>query len=75
MTKQDLPAPLARQKFPPLFVVESEFRVAMVRAELAFVNELVRRITEEGWGPVDVWREIQTKCADQHETKEQPTRQ
>ena len=70
MTKQDLPAPLARQKFPPLFVVESEFRLAMVRAELAFVNELVRRITEEGWGPVDVWRDIQSRCANQHETKE-----
>jgi DNA-binding PadR family transcriptional regulator len=75
MTKQDLPAPLARQKFPPLFVVESEFRLAMVRAELVFVNELVRRITEEGWGPVEVWRDIQSKCANQHETKEQPAEQ
>jgi DNA-binding PadR family transcriptional regulator len=75
MTRQDLPGPLARQKFPPLFVVESEFRLAMVRAELAFVNELVRRITEEGWGPVDVWRDIQSRCANQHETKEQPSRQ
>jgi DNA-binding PadR family transcriptional regulator len=75
MTRQDLPGPLARQKFPPLFVVESEFRLAMVRAELAFVNELVRRITEEGWGPVEVWRDIQSKCASQHETKEMPTRQ
>jgi hypothetical protein len=75
MTKQDLPGPLARQKFPPLFVVESEFRLAMVRAELAFVIELVRSITEEGWGPVDVWRDIQSRCANQHETKEQPTQQ
>jgi DNA-binding PadR family transcriptional regulator len=75
MTKQDLPGPLARQKFPPLFVVESEFRLAMVRAELVFVNELVRRITEEGWGPVDVWRDIQSRCANQHETKELPTEQ
>ena len=48
---------LAGQKFPPLFVVESEFRLALVKAELAFVNELVRRIVEEGWGPVDMWRE------------------
>jgi DNA-binding PadR family transcriptional regulator len=75
MTRQNLPGPLARQKFPPLFVVESEFRLAMVRAELGFVNELVRRITEEGWGPVEVWRDIQSRCAEQHETKEQPTRQ
>jgi DNA-binding PadR family transcriptional regulator len=75
MTKQDLPASLARQKFPPLFVIESEFRLAMVRAELVFVNELVRRITEEGWGPVDVWRDIQSTNANQHETKEQPAQQ
>jgi DNA-binding PadR family transcriptional regulator len=75
MTRQNLPEPLARQKFPPLFVVESEFRLAMVRAELAFVNELVRRITEEGWGPVEVWRDIQSRCANLHESKEQPTQQ
>jgi len=67
VTHQDLPAGIAGAKFPPLFVVESEFRLAMVRAELAFVNELVRRITEEGWGPVDVWRNIQATCASQHE--------
>lgn len=67
MTGQDLPAPLKGQKFPPLFVVESEFRLAMVRAELAFVNELVRRITEDGWGPVAMWRDIQRTCSQQHE--------
>ena len=31
----------------PLFVVENEYRLARVRAELAFVNELVRRISGE----------------------------
>jgi hypothetical protein len=67
MTAQDMPAPIAVQKFPPLFVVESEFRLAMVRAELEFVNELVRRITEEGWGPVEMWRDIQRACSLQHE--------
>jgi len=67
MTGQDLPAPLKGQKFPPLFVVESEFRLAMVKAELAFVNELVRRITEDGWGPVEMWRDIQRTCSQQHE--------
>lgn len=73
MTGQELPAEVAATKFPPLFVVEAEFRLAMVRAELAFVNELVRRITEDGWGPVDLWRNIQAKCASQHEGRaEQP---
>ncbi len=30
--------------------------MALIRAELAFVTELVRRVTEENWGPVDLWR-------------------
>ena len=65
---QDLPAPLAQQKkFPPLFVVEAEYRVALIKAELAFVNELVRRIVDEGWGPVEMWRDMQAICARQHE--------
>jgi len=65
---QDLPAPLAQQKkFPPLFVVEAEYRVALIKAELAFVNELVRRIVDEGWGPVEMWRDMQATCARQHE--------
>jgi DNA-binding PadR family transcriptional regulator len=69
LTDQNLPAPLAGQKFPPLFVVESEFRLAMVKAELEFVNELVRRITEDGWGPVALWRDLQRSCSQQHETE------
>jgi hypothetical protein len=35
------------------------------------VNELVRRITEDGWGPVDLWRDIQKACASQHEAIEE----
>jgi len=70
MTRQDLPAPMKGQKFPPLFTIESEYRLAMLRAELAFVNELVRRITEEGFGPLEMWRDIQRALAQQHE-KEQ----
>jgi DNA-binding PadR family transcriptional regulator len=65
---QDLPVALAGQKFPPLFCVEAEFRLALIRAELAFVNELVRRIVEEGWGPVELWRGMQTAAARQHES-------
>ena len=64
---QQLPPPLAGKKFPPLFTVENEYRLAVTKAELAFVHELVRRITEEGWGPVDIWRDIQAACARQHE--------
>jgi DNA-binding PadR family transcriptional regulator len=63
---QELSPAMAGKKFPPLLAVEAEYRLAMTRAELAFVNELVRRVTEEGWGPVDMWREIQAACAGQH---------
>ena len=63
----ELPPQLVGKKFPPLFVVEAEFALALIKAELAFVNELVRRITEEGWGPLDLWRDLQAACARQHE--------
>jgi hypothetical protein len=59
---EDNAAVLARQieqvsaaNFPPLFLIESEHRLAMLRAELQFVAELIRRI-ENGWGPLDLWR-------------------
>ena len=67
-----LPAALAGQKCPPLFSVESEYHLAMVRAELDFVNDLVRRIVDDGWGPVDMWRSIQSGLARQHETPPSP---
>ena len=60
-------ARLVGKKFPPLFVVEAEYKLALIRAELAFVTELVRRVTEENWGPVDLWRELQAASARQHE--------
>ena len=57
--EEQLPPQLAGQKFPPIFVVENEYRLALIKAELHFVHDLVRRITEEGWGPIGVWREVQ----------------
>jgi len=67
---EELPPQLIGKKFPPLFVVETEFALALIKAELAFVNELVHRITDEGWGPVDLWRELQAVCARQHEAND-----
>ncbi len=64
--EEKLPTPLAGKKFPPIFVVESEYRLALIKAELDFVRDLVRRITEDGWGPVGVWREIQASMERQH---------
>ncbi|HEY1542772.1 MAG TPA: PadR family transcriptional regulator [Xanthobacteraceae bacterium] len=57
-------------KFPPLFTVEGEFRLALIKAEHAFVAELVRRIVEEGWGPVNLWRDLQALAARQHQAKD-----
>jgi DNA-binding PadR family transcriptional regulator len=42
---------------PPLFLVETEYRLALIAAEQTFVAGLVQRI-EEGWGPVELWRGI-----------------
>ena len=64
---EELPPQLVGQKFPPLFVVEAEYALALIKAELAFVNELVRRITEEAWGPLDLWRELQAGYGRQHQ--------
>ena len=64
---EELPVQLRGTKFPPLFVVEAEYTLTLIKAELVFVNELVRRITEEGWGPVDLWRELQADCARRYE--------
>ena len=48
-------AGISAQNFPPLFLVETEYRLALMKAEQAFVAELVRRI-ESRWGPLDLWR-------------------
>jgi DNA-binding PadR family transcriptional regulator len=46
---------VSRRGLPPLFLVETEYRVALMEAEQQFVAGLVRRI-EGGWGPLDLWR-------------------
>jgi DNA-binding PadR family transcriptional regulator len=47
----------SRLKLPPLFLVETEYRLALIKAEQHFVAELIRRI-ESGWGPLALWRGI-----------------
>jgi DNA-binding PadR family transcriptional regulator len=59
---QDVPAPLLGQKFPAIFMVETEYRLALLKAEIDFVTGLVRRVTEEGWGPVGLWQGMQAHC-------------
>jgi DNA-binding PadR family transcriptional regulator len=50
-------AGISAQNFPPLFLVENEYRLALQRAEQAFVSDLIHRI-ENGWGPLDLWRDF-----------------
>jgi DNA-binding PadR family transcriptional regulator len=47
----------SRLKLPPLFLIETEYRLACIEAEQHFVAELIRRI-ENGWGPLELWRDI-----------------
>jgi DNA-binding PadR family transcriptional regulator len=47
----------SRQHFPPLFLIENEYRLALFKAEQLFIADIVKRI-ESGWGPVDLWRGI-----------------
>jgi DNA-binding PadR family transcriptional regulator len=48
---------IAVANFPPLFLVETEYRLALIKAEQHFVADLIQRI-ESGWGPVELWRGI-----------------
>jgi DNA-binding PadR family transcriptional regulator len=48
-------ASLAGRNLPPLFLIETDYRLALMKAEQHFVAELVRRI-ESGWGPRELWR-------------------
>jgi DNA-binding PadR family transcriptional regulator len=46
---------ISEKNLPPLFLIETEYRLALMKAERYFVEELVRRI-ETGWGPLELWR-------------------
>jgi DNA-binding PadR family transcriptional regulator len=43
------------QKLPEVFLVELEYRIALRRAELDYVEDLVRRIRERKLGGIDLW--------------------
>jgi DNA-binding PadR family transcriptional regulator len=72
---QELPAPLLGQKFPAIFIVESRYRLALLKAELDFVNDMVRDITENGWGPVELWRNMQATCEREYQRENESVAQ
>jgi DNA-binding PadR family transcriptional regulator len=43
------------QNLPPLFLIETQYRLALMKAEQQFVADLIGRI-ESGWGPLELWR-------------------
>lgn len=45
-----------RMGLPPLFVVETNYRLATLDAELRFVTQLVADIEGGAWGGLDEWR-------------------
>lgn len=47
---------VAASSLPRLFVIESEFRLAMLRAELGYVTGLVKEIRDETLDGIAVWR-------------------
>jgi len=57
---------MTKQGLPGLFAIEDEYLVAIRRAELEFVQRLIRRIGDGSLDGVDVWRRA-------HETGEMPT--
>jgi DNA-binding PadR family transcriptional regulator len=48
---------VSRQNIPPLFLIETEYRLALLNSEQHFVAEVIGRI-ESGWGPLELWRAI-----------------
>lgn len=72
---QELPTPLLGQKFPAIFIVESRYRLALLKAELDFVNDMVHDITENGWGPVELWRNMQATCEREYQREHEAVAQ
>jgi hypothetical protein len=46
---QARPPPLLGQKSPAIFVVENQYRLALLKVELAFGNKLPHRVTRTCW--------------------------
>ena len=45
-----------QQGLPRLFAVESEYRISMREAELAFVHQLAEAIRSGSFGGLELWR-------------------
>lgn len=53
-----------RQGISPLFLVESEYELALTVAEQRFVEQLVRKIKDEQWKSGKFWRDFHRRRAE-----------
>ena len=58
------------QQLPELFLIEFDYRVAMLRAERAFVADLVDRIRSGDLGGIDMWSRLHELLAAGHSRDE-----
>jgi DNA-binding PadR family transcriptional regulator len=53
----------AAKGVPPLFLIEEEYRLAMLAAEAAFVGDLIERIQDPGTGWSQLWAQFHDERA------------
>jgi DNA-binding PadR family transcriptional regulator len=58
------------QDVHPLFLVEEDYRLALLEAESSFIGRFIERITDpkDGWGPL--WAEFHKKSVTIHERRQ-----
>jgi DNA-binding PadR family transcriptional regulator len=49
---------MAERGIPEVFYVEGEYRIALKKAELAFAEELIHRITDRKLGGLELWEQF-----------------
>lgn len=52
------------QGLPEVFIVELEYRIALRKAELGYVEDLIRRIRERKLGGIELWEGFHSLVAD-----------
>jgi DNA-binding PadR family transcriptional regulator len=56
---------VADQKLPEVFLVELEYRIALRKAELDYVEDLIRRIRERKLGGLELWESFHARADEQ----------
>jgi len=66
--KADLEQAKAMQ-LPPLFSIETEYRLAVLETELAYVGKLIGRIGKDGCGFLKQWKQWHAERAPKRKGK------